>query len=113
MEPTGGIEPPTCGLRNRCSTAELRWLGHQFVLEIDVIEINSRPLAQLLATSWQHQLRVLSAKSLENRPAASFNSESHSELAWPRERRMRGAIITLGYLTNPHFSSADIHSARV
>ena len=25
LEPTGGFEPPTCGLRNRCSTTELRW----------------------------------------------------------------------------------------
>ena len=25
MEPTGGFEPPACGLRNRCSTTELRW----------------------------------------------------------------------------------------
>ncbi len=24
----GGIEPPTYGLRNRCSTAELHWLNH-------------------------------------------------------------------------------------
>ena len=27
MEPAKGFEPPTCGLRNRCSTPELRWLG--------------------------------------------------------------------------------------
>ena len=26
MEPTVGFEPTTCGLRNRCSTTELRWL---------------------------------------------------------------------------------------
>ena len=25
MEPAKGIEPLACGLRNRCSTAELRW----------------------------------------------------------------------------------------
>jgi hypothetical protein len=25
MEPAKGIEPPTSGLRNRCSTPELRW----------------------------------------------------------------------------------------
>ena len=27
MEPMAGIEPATDGLRNRCSTAELHWLG--------------------------------------------------------------------------------------
>ena len=27
MEPMSGIEPPTYGLRNRCSTTELHWLG--------------------------------------------------------------------------------------
>ena len=26
MEPASGIEPPTCGLRNRCSATELRRL---------------------------------------------------------------------------------------
>ena len=26
MEPARGVEPPTRGLRNRCSTTELRWL---------------------------------------------------------------------------------------
>ena len=26
VEPTDGFEPSTCGLRNRCSTTELRWL---------------------------------------------------------------------------------------
>ena len=25
VEPTDGFEPSTCGLRNRCSTTELRW----------------------------------------------------------------------------------------
>lgn len=25
MEPVTGLEPVTCGLRNRCSTAELHW----------------------------------------------------------------------------------------
>ena len=25
LEPASGIEPPTYGLRNRCSTTELRW----------------------------------------------------------------------------------------
>jgi hypothetical protein len=27
MEPMSGIEPPTYGLRNRCSTTELHWPG--------------------------------------------------------------------------------------
>ncbi len=27
LEPTLGLEPRTCGLRNRCSTAELSWQG--------------------------------------------------------------------------------------
>jgi hypothetical protein len=26
MEPAKGFEPMACGLRNRCSTTELRWL---------------------------------------------------------------------------------------
>ena len=26
VEPPDGLEPSTCGLRNRCSTTELRWL---------------------------------------------------------------------------------------
>ena len=29
LEPTLGLEPRTCGLRNRCSTAELSWQGPQ------------------------------------------------------------------------------------
>ena len=28
MEPVRGVEPLTCGLRNRCSTTELHRLGH-------------------------------------------------------------------------------------
>ena len=30
MEPASGIEPPTYGLRNRCSTTELRRLTTKF-----------------------------------------------------------------------------------
>jgi hypothetical protein len=37
-EPPGGIEPPTHGLRNRCSTAELQGQDNEFAASADVLD---------------------------------------------------------------------------
>ena len=58
MEPMSGIEPPTYGLRNRCSTTELHWLEET---ELTNTQIQPPDKIRLLAFTERKKLPITAA----------------------------------------------------
>jgi hypothetical protein len=90
MEPASGIEPPTYGLRNRCSTTELRW--------------QKRFLSDGRRKNIGHSLWIYEARRQVNFSAGRFGLEMESVSAapcfrvsrpHPTSRRRRAALPNL------------------
>jgi hypothetical protein len=82
LEPMSGIEPPTYGLRNRCSTTELHWLPFE----------SSETVKQI-------QLRSNSVSALMKRTSAIFNSRLPMALPLRKQRLPSVAPMTLSAKT--------------